>query len=61
VQRKAFHERVLDEILQERLACRRGRRNLRSVKRKMSNWPLRRRHAKPPQSVIIQRAILIVK
>jgi hypothetical protein len=61
VRRKAFHERVLDEILQERLACRRGRRNLRSVKRKMSNWPLRRRHINPPQSVIIQRAILIVK
>jgi ribose 1,5-bisphosphokinase PhnN len=36
VHRKAFHERVLDEILHERLACRRGRRNLRSVKRKKS-------------------------
>jgi hypothetical protein len=52
---------VLDEILQERLACRRGRRNLRGVKRKMSNWPLRRCHAKPPQSVIINQAIRIVK
>jgi len=48
---------VLDEILQERLACRRGRRNLRCVKRKMSNWPLRRRHAKAPQPVIINLAI----
>lgn len=36
VQRKVLHERVLDEILQERVACRRGRRNLRGVKRKMS-------------------------
>jgi hypothetical protein len=61
VQRKAFHERVLDEILQERLACRRGRRNLRGVKRKMSNWPLRRSLAKPTQPVIINQAIMIVK
>jgi hypothetical protein len=52
---------VLDEILHERLACRRGRRNLRSVKRKMSNWPLRRSHAKPTQPVIINQAIMIVK
>jgi hypothetical protein len=52
---------VLDEILQERLVCRNGRRNLRSIKRKMSNWPLRRRHAKPPNSVIISEAIRIVK
>jgi len=52
---------VLDEILQERLVCRNGRRNLRSIKRKMSNWPLRRRHAKPPDPVIINQAIRIVK
>jgi len=44
---------VLDEILQERVACRRGRRNPRGVKRKMSNWPLRRRHAKPMRPVIM--------
>jgi hypothetical protein len=52
---------VLDEILQERVACRRGRRNPRGVKRKMSNWPLRRRHAKPMRPVIIDRAIRIIK
>jgi hypothetical protein len=52
---------VLDEILQERVACRRGRRNPRGVKRKMSNWPLRRRHAKPMRPVIIDRAVRIVK
>ena len=34
VQRKAFHEQVLQEILQERVACRRGRRNPRGVKKK---------------------------
>ncbi|MBT2321293.1 hypothetical protein J7E62_02830, partial [Variovorax paradoxus] len=61
VQRKAFHERVLEEILQERVARRRGRRNQRGVKRKMSNWPLRRRHTKPLASVIFNDAIQILK
>ncbi|WP_146748533.1 hypothetical protein [Thiomonas sp. X19] len=61
VQRQAFHERVLDTILQEGVACHRGRRNLRSVKRTMSNWPLRRRHAKPPRPVVINQAIPIIK
>ncbi|MHB1669549.1 MAG: hypothetical protein ACYCSR_11155 [Thiomonas sp.] len=61
VQRQAFHERVLDEIMQERVACRRGRRNLRGVKRTMSNWPLRRRHAKPPRPVVINQAIPNIK
>jgi hypothetical protein len=61
VQRKAFHERVLQEILQERVARRRGRRNPRGVKRKMSNWPLRRRHAKPLERLILHEAIQIIK
>jgi len=61
VQRKAFHEQVLKEILQEQLACRRGRRNPRAVKRKMSNWPLCRSRATPLQAVIIGDAIFIVK
>jgi len=52
---------VLQEILQERLACRSGRRNLRGVKRKMSNWPLRRCHTKPPQAVFINQTIRIFK
>ena len=34
--RKAFHESVLDE----RVAARRGHRNRRGVKRKMSSYPL---------------------
>lgn len=38
--RKAFHESVLDEILEERVVARRGRRNRRGVKRKMSSYPL---------------------
>ena len=41
--RQAAHDALLAEILDERLAPRRGRHNPRSVKRKMSNFPLRRR------------------
>jgi hypothetical protein len=52
---------VLDEILQERVASRRGRRNPRGVKRKMSNFPLRPRHAKPLRSINIEKAIRIFK
>jgi hypothetical protein len=59
-QRKAFHERVLEEFPQERPLRRRGRRNLHWAKRKMSNWPLLRRHAHPPQSVVFNLASRIV-
>jgi hypothetical protein len=52
---------VLEEILQERVASRRGRRNPRGVKRKMSNFPLRPRHAKPLESIDIEKAIRIIK
>ena len=38
---------MLDEILEERVASSRGRRNPRGVKRKMSNFPLRPRGAPP--------------
>jgi hypothetical protein len=52
---------VLDEILQERAGSSRGRRNPRGVKRKMSNFPLRPRHAKPLKSIDIAKAIRIIK
>jgi hypothetical protein len=52
---------VLDEILQERVASSRGRRNPRGVKRKMSNFPLRPRHAKPLQPINVEKAIRIIK
>src|SRR5438128_12051500 len=42
-QRKAFHEAILDEILEERVVSSRNRINPRGVKRKMSNYPLRPR------------------
>lgn len=57
----AFHETVLDEILQERVAPRRNRRNPRGVKRKMSNVPLRPRDQPPPPSFNPVDAIEIVK
>jgi hypothetical protein len=42
----AFHDAVLEEILQERNTARPNRRNKRGVKRKMSNFP--RRRSDPP-------------
>ena len=41
--RLALHEAVLDEILEERASCSRGRQGPRGVKRKMSSYPLRPR------------------
>jgi hypothetical protein len=52
---------VLDEILQERVAPRRNRRNHRGVKRKMSNFPLRRKGQPPPQPFDPIKAIQILK
>ena len=52
---KAFHEGVLDEILEERVASSRGRRNMRGVKQKMSNYPIR------PRSALCSRQFDILK
>ena len=52
---------MLEEILQERVVANRGRRNPRGVKRKMSNFNLRPRHAKPLQRIDIEKAIRILK
>lgn len=57
----ALHEVVLDEILQERVVSSRNRRNKRGVKRKMSNFPLRRRTDKPLPPLDIAKAIRIAK
>jgi hypothetical protein len=51
---------VLDEIQQERLPERAHRRNKRGVKRKMSNFPIRRRTDKPLPPVNIESAIRVV-
>jgi hypothetical protein len=52
---------MLEELLQERAGSSRGRRNPRGVKRKMSGFPLRPRHAKPLKSIDIAKVIRIVK
>ena len=52
---------MLDEILQERVAPRGHRRNLRGVKRKMSNFPLRRRTDMAPRPVNVAMAIRVLK
>lgn len=51
---------MLDEILDESAASSRNRRNPRGVKRKMSNFPLRRGYKRsPPNDISV--AIRIVK
>jgi hypothetical protein len=52
---------VLAEILQECLEPRGHRRNRRAVKRKMSNFPRKRRTDKRLPSVEIVKAIRILK
>jgi hypothetical protein len=52
---------VLAEILEERAASSRNRRNPRGVKRKMSNFPLRRRTNMPSVKINIEKAIRILK
>jgi hypothetical protein len=59
--RKAFHDSVLKEILEERVVSSRNRRNPRGIKRKMSNFPLRPRRAKPLPPIDIKKAIRILK
>jgi hypothetical protein len=56
-----FHEAVLEEILEDRVVSSRNRRNPRGVKRKMSNFPLRRRGSKPLPKIDIQNVIKIIK
>lgn len=51
---------MLDELQQERLAPRRHRRNKRGVKRKMSNFAVRRKSDKPLPPIDIRKAIRIV-
>ena len=51
---------MLDEILEESANSSRNRRNSRGVKRKMSNFPLRRGYKRSPLRDI-SKAIRIVK
>jgi len=52
---------VLDEILQEHVVSSRNRRNPRGVKRKMSNYPLRRPTSSPSIKINIEKAIRVIK
>jgi len=56
-----LHERVLEEILQERVASSRGRRNPRGVKRKMSNFPLRPRGTPPLPPLQVSVVVVVAK
>jgi hypothetical protein len=60
-QRKAFHEALLDEILEERVVSSRNRINPRGVKRKMSNYPLRPRKRMRTRRIDVVKTIRIVK
>ena len=59
--KRAFHDTVLHEILDERVVSSRNRRNPRGVKRKMSNFPLRPRYVHSPPLIDIRKAIMIIK
>ena len=52
---------MLKENLEERVVSSRNRRNPRGIKRKMSNFPLRPRRAKPLPPIDIKKAIRILK
>jgi len=59
--RKAFHEAVLQEILQERVSSSRNRLNPRGVKRKMSNYPLRPRQPQRTRRIDCSKRVRIVR
>ena len=58
--RKKFHKAAPAEILDESVASRRNWRNQHGVKRKMSNFPIRRGYKRLPR-IDICAAIRIVK
>ncbi len=60
-QKTAFHERVLREILEERVSSSRQRINPRGVKRKMSNYRLRPRQRGPTRWINFSRSVRIIK
>lgn len=60
-QKKALHEAILDEILEERVTSSRNRINPRGVKRKMSNYNLRPRKCQPTCYLDVGKRIRIIK
>ena len=59
--RKALHEAILTEILDERVVSSRNRPNFRGVKRKMSNYNLRPRKRQRTRRLDASSRIRIVK
>lgn len=59
--RKALHEAILDEILDERVVSSRNRINPRGVKRKMSSYPLRPRKPQRTRCIDFAPKVMIVK
>ena len=60
-EREAFHKVVLAEILEERVVSSRGRQIPRGVKRKMSNFPLRRGHTFDARRLNYSKHIKVIK
>jgi hypothetical protein len=60
-QKKALHEAILNEILEERVVSSRNRINPRGVKRKMSNYNLRPRKRQRTRRLDFAKRIRIVK
>ena len=60
-ERKALHEAILDEILEERVVSSRNRINPRGVKRKMSGYPLRPRKRQRTRRIDFSKRVMVVK
>jgi hypothetical protein len=60
-EKKAFHDAVLREILEERVVSSRSRRNPRGVKRKMSGYPLRPRERTKTMRLHVENHIAVIK
>ena len=59
--KKIYHERILDEILEQRVVSSRNRINPRGVKRKMSNYNLRPRKRQPTRRLNITLRITVLR
>jgi hypothetical protein len=59
--KKALHEAIIEEILEDRVDSSRTRVNFRGVKRKMSNYNLRPRNRQRTRRVDAAKRIRIVK
>lgn len=58
---KPFHQSVLDELLEQRVVSSRGRQNPRGVKRKMSNYRIRRKTPVRTLWVDLRKAVIVIK